>query len=322
MAEDYTYIVARLRALEAAMPERGWFERLARTPLASLMGALREYYPSFEGLSDLADFEQALEAEKASMLDLVASLLSEGRSKMFVRGGYDFDNVTHAWKAAKLGAKTALTPFGLVLPSSIEQTVAGKARGIIPPHLERHIEMLEVAYETSKSLAATEYAAEAAKWRFLFDMAPGEEAASYLRGAIDLINIESFIRLRRSGARREALETVWIEGGGIETARFRSLYREAEEEFFSFLATSDHRNLLAFGLAKDIPLAKADLVIRRGLTEMLGASRYRHFDFSPVLYHIELRERDYRILRGVIVGALNGMSEETRLEHVNALLPS
>jgi vacuolar-type H+-ATPase subunit C/Vma6 len=322
VAEDYTYIVARLRALEATMPERAWFERLARTPEANLLGALREYYHGFEGVSSLAEFEKALETEKQATLDLIAGLLREEHPRQFVRAGYDFDNLTHAWKAIKLGAGAALTSFGLVPPEVTEQAAAGKSRGILPPYLDGHVEALEAVYEETKSLAACEYAAEAAKWRFLFDRAPDENAKRYLGFKIDWINIKNFLRLRRSSLRKEALDRIWLEGGEIETARFKDLFRDPEEVFFSFIATTSCARALGFCLASEMPLWMVDVVMRQALMGMLGESRYRFFDFSPVLYHIELRERDFEMLRRLIVGALNRLPEAMVLERVNALLPS
>jgi len=322
LAEDYTYIVARLRSLEATMPERAWFERLVRTSEESLMGALREFYPGFEGTLTLMDFERALEAEKGSILDLVTGLLREERGRQFLRAGYDFDNLTHAWKAAKLGAKSALTRFGLVQPEAIAEAIAGKARGALPPYLETHVEMLDAALETAKSLAACEYASEGAKWRFLFEVAPDAEARSYLRCKTDLANIKTIMRLRRSGLRTEALEAVWLQGGEIETAKLGTLFKEAEDDLFSFLATTSYRRLLSLGLSKETAFWKIDPILRQALMESLGESRYRVFDFSPVLYHIELREREYEILRRIIVGRINRLGEETVLERVNALLPS
>jgi hypothetical protein len=322
VAEDYTYIVARLRSLEALRPERSWFERLARTPGENLLGALREYFAGFEGVSSAAEFERALEAEKRSLLDLVTGLLREERPILFLRSGYDFDNCTHAWKAARLGAKSALTPFGLFSAEAVDETVAGKARGVLSPRLEAHLAALEARYEETKSLAACAYEGEAAKWRFLFETAPGERAAAYLRCKVDLINIKNCIRLRRTKLRTGPFEAVWIEGGDVETARFGDFLREGEDELLSYLATSVHSRLVRIGLSRDVPLWKVDAIMRQALMEFLGESRYRFFDFSPVLYHIELRERDFEIVRGIVVNRLNRTSDETTLERLGALLPS
>jgi len=322
VAEDYTYIVARVRALEATMPDRAWFERLARTPEANLLGALREQYPGFEGVGSPADFERALETEKHATLDLISGLLQEEGARRFVRAGYDFDNLRHAWKAARLGAKPALTSFGLVSPEVIAQAALGKDRGALPPYLAACVDALEATYEATKSLAASEYAGEAAKWRYLFEAAPDEHARRYLGFKIDWINVKSYLRLRKTAIRREALDAVWIEGGDIGTEAFRSLVRQPEEEFFSFLETTSCARALGYCLSNEMPLWMTDVVMRQALMEMLGQSRYRFFDFSPVLYYLELRERDFEILRRIIVDTLNRIPEATVLERLNGLLPS
>ena len=322
MAEDYTYIVARLRSLEALLPERSWFERLARTPEENLLAALREHFRGFESVGSPVEFERALEAEKLSLLDLVTGLLRDERPRQFIRSGYDFDNCTHAWKAAKLGERGALTPFGFFPPREIEDTVAGKIKGTLAPHLEEHLGALDERYEETKSLAACEYAGEAAKWRFLFAIAPGEEAAAYLRCKADLVNIKNCIRLRGSTLRTESLEAVWIEGGDLETSRFARFLREGEEELLSFLATSAHATLIRLGLSRETPAWKIDPIMRCALMEFLGESRYRSFDFSPVLYHIELRERTFDIVRRIVTARLNRASEEATLERLDAVLPS
>ena len=308
------------------MPERAWFERLARTPGESLLGALREHYRGFEAVSSPAEFERALEAEKRSLLELVTGLLQEERPRQFIRSGYDFDNCTHAWKAAKLGARSALTP---VRPRSPRATSRRRSRGrpgaFFPRTSRRTSPMLDARYEETKSLAACEYAAEAREVALpLRGGARARKRRAYLRCKVDLINIKNCIRLRqirrcarkrsrRSGSRGARSRR---RGSGASSARRRRSSSRTSRRAFYAQARSPRP------LAGDVPLWRIDPIMRRALMEFLGESRYRFFDFSPVLYHIELRERDYEIVRRIIVGRLNRLSEETTLERVNALLPS
>lgn len=322
MAGDYTYIVAWLRSVEARLPDRAWFEHFARTPRESLLGALREYYPAFEAAGSIVEFESALEAEKLAMLEKITALLRDGDAKLFIRTGYDFANVLAAWKAGKLGRRPPLVPFGLVPAETVERAVALGVRGGLPEHLVALVEILERTYAVTKSLAACEYAGERESWRFLFGVAPGEESRGYLRRKIDLANIKTFFRLRRTQLRREHLETVWIDGGEIEPGRLQALVRGPEEDFFASLAMTSYSALRSRGLGPETPLWMVDPILKRELMDMLGQSRYRSFDFSPVIYHIELRERDEEMLRAVIVGKLNQLPEELMLERVEALLPS
>jgi vacuolar-type H+-ATPase subunit C/Vma6 len=322
VAEDYTYIVARLRAVEAGKPDRAWFERLARTPEASLLGSLREQYRAFESVSAPDEFERALETEKTAMLDLVTGLLRDERPREFIRARYDFDNLAHAWKASKLGAAPALTRFGLVPAETIAAAAPGAAGGNLPGHLERLRERLEAVYEETKSLAEATYAAEAAKWRHLLEIAPDDASTRCVRRTIDWINIRSFIRLRRTALRKETSAAVWLEGGEIETSTLAELFREEEDAFFSLIGSASCARFLGSSFSRETPLWMLDPLLRRAVMDVLAESRYRFFEFAPVLYHIELGEREFDIVRAVVVGALNRMGEERALERLDALWPS
>lgn len=318
---DYTYAVARLRAIEAAMPDRAWFQRLARTPEEGMLGVLREQYPAFEGMDSLAGFARGIETERLAVLELVTALVPDDRVRAFLRGGYDFSNLVHMWKARTLESEPTLVPFGLVAPELIEEAVRNEKRGDLPDYLGDVLERI-VALGDEHALDEATFAADRAKWRFLLSVAPGEAARTYIRAKIDLMNIKNAVRMMRSELRRTDSETAWLEGGGIEARRWRALSREGEEEILKFLETTDYRGLLRLGLERGTPLWRLEPLLGAVLFERLESSRYRFFDISPVIYHLELHDRNERLLRAVIVGRVNELPEDMILERVDALLPS
>jgi len=318
---DYTYAVARLRAIEAVMPDRAWFQRLARTPEEGILGALKEQYPAFEGMTSLAGFEEGIEAGRLAVLELVSALVPDPRAREFFRAGYDFDNLVHMWKAWKLESKPALVPFGLVDTELIEGAVRGERGGDLPPYLGDLLERIS-AMGDDGGLTEAAFEAERAKWRFLGFIAPGAGAAGYIRTKIDLANIKSAIRMRRNELRRTERGTVWLEGGEIEATRWQSLMRDGEEEILKFLEMTSYRKLVSLGLEREMPLWRLEPLLRAQLFEYLGPSRYRFFDISPVLYHIELHERNEQLVRAIVVGQINGLPEDMILEKIDALIPS
>ncbi len=321
MAEDYTYIVARLRALEAAMPERAWFQRLVRAPLGGMLGALREYYKGFEAVEVIAGFEAGIESSKVSAIDLVTSLILDPAVSRFIRAGHDFDNILHMWKAWKLGSSFTLNRYGSVDPEVVENAVAGGDPGLLPDHLKEFLIRLEERSDPD-ALAMAEYTGEREKWAFLLENAPGGDARRFVRNRIDLINIKTFIRLGTTSLRKTGLEYIWIAGGEIEPGRLAALKKEPEEEFYSFIMTTSYRKLVQRGLGKETPLWRIDPMLRLQLLDMAGESRYRFFDITPVLYYLELVDRDVQALRSVIVGRLNNLPDEAMLERLDALIPS
>ena len=321
MAQDYTYLVARLRALEAEMPDSAWFQRLVRTPVDGLLSMVREYFHGFEQVGSVAGFEAGLEAERTDFMVFLTKLLGDEATILFLRSEYDFDNVLHAWKAAKLGRTSVLTGAGLVDPELVQKGVESADPGILPDHIGRLLGTLD-HYHEKGGLSRAQYAGESLKYGFLLGVAPGGEARDYMRRRIDLSNIGTLIRLKRTSLRTADTEAAILEGGLIDGDRFVSLLREPEEELHSFLHYSDYRELLRFGLGHEAALWKVDSASRSFLLGTLGESRQRFFDLSPLLYHIELRARNERITRAVLVGKSNMIPEDTILERVESALVS
>jgi vacuolar-type H+-ATPase subunit C/Vma6 len=321
VAQDYTYAVSRLRSLEAAMPDKAYFQRLARTGEEALLAALREPYPAFEAVERIAEFERGLEGEKLALLTLVSSLVTDRRANELFRAGYDFDNLVHLWKAQRLGAAPATVPFGLVDAELVAGAVRGGGSGELPPYLAGLAEKLRSLGDGAE-LAEIEYEGETAKWRYLLEAAPGEFARLYVRARIDLANVKSAVRMRRTRLRRSAPERAWLAGGEIEPVRWRALAGEPEDEMLRFLGVTSYRGLLRLGLESEMPLWLVEPVLRAQLFECIGQSRYRFFDIAPVIYHLELHERNEELVRAVVVGVMNDLPGDMVLERVDALWPS
>jgi V/A-type H+-transporting ATPase subunit C len=316
MSVDYTYIVARLRSVEAELPDKAWFQRLVRTAPDSLLQMIREYFRGFERVASLDDFEQGLEAERASYLDLISSLVGDCDVISFLRSGYDFDDALHLVEARGMGRKAVFTGLGLIDPGLFEKALTDGDFERFPGPIREFL--AQVAGRADKDEpAAVQYYGENLKFRHLLDAAPDMEATRYTKTRIDLANITTFVRLKRSKLRSVKIEDAFLEGGVIAGERFASLLREPEDELYSFLQRSDYRRLPSWGLAKDAPLWKVEAAARVFLLDAMGESRLRFFDISPVLFHIELRNRDEHVLRTILTGKSNGLPEEHILERVD-----
>jgi len=321
MAQDYTYIVARLRALEAEMPDSAWFQRLVRSPVDGLLQMAREYFAGFEQVGSAEEFEIGLEAERTDFMVFITRLLSDEQVVLFLRSEYDFDNLLHAWKAAKLGREPVLTGAGLVDTELVLKAAEESDPGDLPEHVAPLLEKLERHIEKG-DLTSAQYAGEAVKYRFLLEIAPGGAARAHMMRRIDLANIGTLIRLKRSSLRGADTNRALLDGGSIGRDRFSALLEEPEEELYSFLQYSDYRGLLRKGLGREADLWRVDSLLRGYLLGALGESRMSFFDLSPLLYHIALRERNEHITRTAFVGKSNGLPEETILERVEAALAS
>jgi len=309
LSVDLTYAVARLKALEAEMPDGQWFLRLAGTDGKSLLEMIRERYPHFREIEALHLYEDAIEAEKRERLDLIGSIVRDGRTVEFIRSGYDFDDMVQAWKARMLGRQPFLASFGLLSPGEIAGVLESGDPVGLPPYMKRlHGMLLEASKDGDP--AAVQYAGEKARWDHLRSIAPGAEARRWVALRIDSANIRIFLSLEWSDIRKNVPVEIWIEGGTLEASRLEQLRGDPAGDLFSFLAWTDWRSLAGEGFTGEMDRGAADHLIRKTLLDLIGRGRYRYFDIMPLLYHIELLDRNAELLRTVVTGRINRLPEK------------
>jgi vacuolar-type H+-ATPase subunit C/Vma6 len=163
---------------------------------------------------------------------------------------------------------------------------------------------------------------ESAKWECMLEMAPSSYARFVTRCRIDLENIKSLIRVKRTDFMGEGQEYIWIDGGDIERLTLDRFLKEPEDEIYSYLSTSRYSWLTDHGLNGETALWKIDPLILKQLFNLMFGSRYRYFDIGPVIYHLEIRERNIMLLRSVITGKINHLPDNDMLEMVETILPS
>ncbi|MDZ7860976.1 MAG: V-type ATPase subunit [Candidatus Krumholzibacteriota bacterium] len=325
MAVDYTYIIARLNAIEASMPEEGWFDRLAGTEKGSLMGSLREYYSGFEKAESIDQFEMVLEEEKLEVLDLVSNLISDRDVLVFLRGGYDFDNLLYLWKLNHLISpnesmeRETPVPFGLVSPEVLAEAIDSEEATNLPSYLKEIFGKL-LGIKDDNQILTAQSLCESAKWNCRFDAAPSSYARFITKCGIDLENIKSLIRLKRTGLRKDLQDHTWIGGGRIDTFTMKRLFKEPEDELYTYLNTSHYSWLTGNGLDSETALWKIDPLISGQLLYIMNDSRYRYFDIGPVIYHLEIRERNETLLRSVITGKVNRLPGDLLSETVESII--
>lgn len=301
------------------MPDRSWFMRMVRSPARQLLSGVREYYDGFEGVDEIHGFEAGIEADLSALFDLFSSVLGEGPETEFLRGAADFDNYVLAVKGEMLGAEPVLVPYGLTGTDVVAAAASSGDATFLPAYLKKLGETLTGPREKGLPISL-DREGEREKWRFLLAAAPSEDARRWVRLRIDRVNIKAFARLRLTSLRKGDTTDLWVDGGTIEASRFASLFSEPFEDFLSFLGSTEWRGLPARGFGRDMEPWRIDAALDSAMFDLTSGSRSRFFDIMPLLYHIELRERNARILRTIFTGRINNLPEDAMIEGIEELL--
>ena len=237
----------------------------------------------------------------------------------FLRAAADFDNYVLAVKGEMLGAEPVLVPFGLTGTEEVAAAAGSGDPTLLPVYLKELHDALAVSREKELPVSL-DREGERAKWEYLLGAAPSEDARQWVRLRIDKVNIKSFARLRMSTLRKGNTADVWIAGGTIDASRFAGFFSEPFEEFLSFLGSTEWRGLPAGGFDRDMEAWRIDTALDAAMFDLTSGSRSRFFDVMPLLYHIELRERNARVLRTIFTGRINNLPEDDMVESIEALL--
>ncbi|MFO7915563.1 MAG: V-type ATPase subunit [Candidatus Krumholzibacteriales bacterium] len=323
LAVDYTYIAARLNAMEAELPDWSWYERLARADFSSLLQILSEFYRSFEEVDSIYSFGQALETEKAQYLELLSKLISDTTADRFLRSEYDFDNLVFFWKSDFLGAGSAEEGYnkcGLIEGDVLADAIENWSGVYLPDYLKDIFDYFETV-AGRKDIDTAQILLERRKWEFLLEAAPSDYAVHYTRMRIDAINIKNFIRLKRTGLFGAGKER-WIPGGQIDKLTLRALVSESEDQLYSYLSFSPYSRLTDNGLDSGTPLWKIEPALSAEIFNQVSQRRHSFFDITPVIYHLVNMNRNYTALRSIITGRINGLPEEIIFDLMEGFAPS
>jgi vacuolar-type H+-ATPase subunit C/Vma6 len=309
--------------MEAELPERSWYERLAGADSGTLLQRIGEYYHSFQEIDSIYRYADALEQEKARYLQLISKLIADESVNRFLRAEYDFDNLFLLWKSKFMEAgveEEVYSECGLTAFDILWDAVENGSGVFLPRYLKEPFDILDSDMERS-GLDTAQHAVERSKWDFLLRAAPSEFAREYTRMRIDIFNIRTFIRLKRS-ALLDSEQERWIPGGRIDILTFRTLFSEAEDGLHSYLKYSHYSALAGAGLDSGTDLWRVEPILTGELYRHLRESRHSFFDIEPVIYHLENMERNYTALRGLIAGSINRLPEEVTMEILEGTLPS
>jgi len=255
----------------------------------------------------------------ASLYELLSSVLGEGPESGFLRAGLDFDNYILAVKGKILGAEPVLLPFGPTRAEVLEAAAGSGDPTFLPDYLKGLNDTL-ASFREKELSPSLDREGERAKWEYLLRAAPSEDARYWVRLKIDRANIKSFARFRLTGFWEGDTSDTWIAGGTIEASRFVSLYSEPFEDFLSFLGSTEWRELPQRGFDREMGPGRIEAALDGAMFDLISGTRSHFFDVMPLLYHIELRERNARVLRTIFTGRINNLPEDEMAESVEALL--
>lgn len=330
---QYAYIVGRLRALETQMIDQTLLDRLMEAPGASeafrtlndmplVMSSLENY--------GVQDFNKVLTGALEEVKQLLLRSAPYPEVLDFLWYKYDFHNLKIMLKAKLSGqdyqdVNHALSSLGLVSADQWEKHLMEGGELKLTNEMSDVIAVVAEDYKKNGDITIINqiidqhYLVQLEK---IADSMNSPMISSYLKRLIDFSNLLAFIRVKETGKSEETLARVLVKGGAVLPAVFSEVFDRSYEDLRSTLEKKVGGDDLAHSLGRFIDqkmLISAEKKSQELQQDFMAKARQISFGPEPVFSFFWRFENHMMIIRAILVGKLNGLTNETISHHVLAL---
>ena len=136
---------------------------------------------------------------------------------------------------------------------------------------------------------------------------------------IDSTNVRTLLRVKKQGKGREFASEVLVTGGAISKDTLVAIINETPENIISKLSTSIYSDLIKEGVESYIATNSANLLEKLSdnyIMDLMKSGKLVTFGPERILSYIYAKETEIKIIRIIMVGKLNNITEEVIRERL------
>lgn len=316
---SYAYAAAHIFALENKLLSRDRVERMVEAPSAA--DALRvlsetEYAAGISELSGPHDYEKLLSMEVRRIYEFFQTISPnpEITNLFFVK--YDFHNLKVLIKSRYLGKEQdelLITEGGNVPLEVLKEAVKDEDYTQLPDYIREALEEIDEAMSLKVDPQRIAITLDRAMYRHIFDICRKKKntfALDYFTLQADLINIRSFLRVRKIGESFEFLNSLLLPNSQFGEEFFLEAMQEPVEHIVDRLKSTKYSQILSQGVEEYIKtgsLSKYERLMDDFLLDYVKAARWNPLGIEPIIGYLLAKENEVRIIRIIMVGKINNL---------------
>ena len=141
----------------------------------------------------------------------------------------------------------------------------------------------------------------------------------YIQTKIDFSNILMMLRVRKMDADFDLFASAFDEGGVIDFKTFKKAYTQTNEAVPKFFKNTKYGNKLEKKIEEAIQSGRTWVFgkyLDNVLTSIIGKYNKNIFSVEPVIGYLMQKESEARVVRMIMTGKLNNMSQDTIKERL------
>jgi len=319
------YSVARIKVLEKKILNSDKIDRMLSSVDASK--AFKVLVDSEYGgipSDNPRDFEQMIRNELKSSYELINKITpDEELSDIFIIR-YDYQNAKAYLKMRMSGSDedNAITDSGKYDAKELREMIFEHDTKGLPDHLAKAIDealkqinigITPQELDTLMDTAYTSYCIEVARKK------KSPFLREYIQTKIDFSNILMMLRVRKMDSDFELFAKSFDNGGLIEYKTFKKAYSQTDEAVPKFFKNTEYGPKLEKKIEEALQKNHTWIFgkyLDNTLTNIVSKYNKNLFSVEPVIGYLMEKENEARVIRLIMTGKLNNMSQDTIKERL------
>jgi V/A-type H+-transporting ATPase subunit C len=319
MNEQYAHAVGRVRAKEPKLLDNAKIDRMAEARNAEevlkVLGET-EYSEYLASLPSIHDFDKMLDQELHRVYREMRQLAPELVS-IFARK-FDYHNLKVLFKSQKLGEKREdllVRDIGNIPVDELARAVNEDDYSKLPLHLRRVGRQMSELFRLNPDPQMTDMLLEQAMYAETAESLADLDSPllkEYFTILIDLLNIKTYLRVKRANRSKEFLEQALLPGGELEVAKLVQLV-EPLEVLIDRLLYSRYAKVVEEGVQtyqKTDSLTRFEKLADNFMLKQIKQAKYLTFGPEPLAGYLLAKENELKLIRIIMVGKINRLPTE------------
>ncbi len=328
---DFTYSVARVRALETLLLSQNEVDRMMHAKNAQeafqILDEL-DYADNRAEIDDPREFQRVLNEGLEDIKELLDKITVGDETMNILWHKYDFHNIKTLIKA-RLSEKSLddvkelLSPLGAISVESLVSFILDNKHntsfGIREETeilIRENIFTVYKLFEKTKNPQIIDIGMDKTLAQIISEIARESEnefLIDYMEKFVDLYNIKLFFRLKAADKKPEDFDEAFIDYGTIYLSKFQKAFKQGLADLPETLKTTSYIKIIETGLKhylEEKTFIYLEKEIENYLTEVIRGARLISSGPEPLIAYFLAKENNALIIRMILIHKLNQIDVE------------
>ena len=324
---QFTQALSRIWVLETRLLDKTKVERMLEANSADevlkILGET-EYANILGNIKRAADYEEILSTELKRVYKLVYELCPVKEIVDLMSTKYKYHNIKVLLKGKFLekDLSNMLIDWGREDLNELKRKIDTDNFRDLKGNVEKAVLEVISDFEANKDPQKIDIIVD----RYMFkELDEIKKSLSYkftdklVNAMIDSTNVRTLLRVKKQGKGREFASEVLVTGGAISKDTLVAIINETPENIISKLSTSIYSDLIKEGVESYIATNSANLLEKLSdnyIMDLMKSGKLVTFGPERILSYIYAKETEIKIIRIIMVGKLNNITEEVIRERL------